>query len=162
MKDWYGTSSFRRDYAGIPATVIYLCEGSKASGGEIKGQLIYLAFESETDVQREFERQKQLLEQRLGPPCWDPARLNQRQQAFLSSTGQKLELRPGAPITWRLESGVFTDLSWGKWHTGETWNVVISTGPPPDLSYAGELLRTLHELSDCVRPDITSTTPNVR
>ena len=161
MKDFYGTSSFRREYSGMSATIIYLCEGPKTSGGEVKGQLVYLIFDSEYEVQREFERQRGLLEQQLGMPCWDPAHLNQKQQAFLNGTGQKFEARPGAAIIWRLKSGLYTDLSWGKWHTGDSWNVVIGTHPAP-VTDSREPGRTLYDLSNCFHADSGAGTSTTR
>lgn len=109
MKDFYGTLRFERPFNGVPATVIYLCQGTKASGGSIVAELIYIEREDESHVRREFARQKALFRARLGPAC--------------------RELTGGHPhVTWKIRPGLFADLGWAKSASLEPkWNVVIST-----------------------------------
>ena len=118
-QDFYGTVTFKRAFNGTPATVIYLCQGPKASGGSVVAQLIYIASEDERRVRREFMRQKALLLARLGPPCRELAGVHPH-------------------VTWRLRRGLFADLGWSKAATSEPqWNVVIQTIPTNKPSVIG-------------------------
>ena len=58
MKDYYAPAvEFRRTFNGAPAAVIYLCNGTKAFGGLLVAQVIYVN-STERDIQNEVARQR--------------------------------------------------------------------------------------------------------
>jgi len=74
MKSFYGTQVFQTRINGSAANIIYMCSGTKDSGGKVNAQLIYINFESEADAQAEYLWQRERLGEQLGKPCWDPNR----------------------------------------------------------------------------------------
>ena len=105
MKDFFGTIEFTRFHQGTMATIIYLCQGTKVSGGTVVAQIIQILRASEDDARREYDRQKQLLIAQLGPPCWDPSTLDEQSREQSPSHGHSL-------TTWRNGAGLYTDIHW--------------------------------------------------
>jgi hypothetical protein len=116
MKDFYGTATFKGTFNGRSATVIYLCSGTKASEGLVGSQLIYIERPNESEVSREFARQRNLLQARLGSPC--------------------RELADGHPrVAWKRDPGIVTLLYWSPSGGSEPkWNVIIQTIHPDNPS----------------------------
>jgi hypothetical protein len=158
MKDFFGTIEFERTYNGTPAKIIYLCQGTKASGGSIVAQLIYIDRASERAARSEFARQKQWLEARLGAPCWDPTRLSDPQRALLP-VGEKPEDVLGPRTIWKVGPNIFTEISWHDLPnaTPAKWQVLIHTHGPGDISKAAEPFLTLYRKSRCKRLGASST-----
>jgi hypothetical protein len=154
MKDFYGTIVFDRTHNGPPAKIVYLCQGAKVSGGWVLAQIIYVDRESEDAARSEFERQKQLLEERLGVPCLDPSRLSDAQRALLPA-GKTPEEALSPRTTWKAGPTVFTDISWSKLPTAvpAKWHVVIHTHGPETVLNAKETLSTFYRMRRCENLD---------
>jgi len=140
LQDLYGTQVFKRTQNGSEAAVIYLCGGFKRSGGTVDTQLIYIYLESESAAVAEYVRQRRLLDQQLGKPCWDPAQVQ--------------ENRFGPRVVWNVRSKVQTDLTWSKVVNRQPlhWVVIIATHAPTDMELADESLRTVYAKSTCELP----------
>jgi hypothetical protein len=119
MKDFYGTVTFKGTFNGMPATIIYLCSGTRASGGLVTDQLIYIESHDESAVTREFSRQRDLLKSRLGSPC--------------------REVTDGHPrVVWKRDPGFFTLLKWSPGGGSEQeWAVIFETMHPENPSALG-------------------------
>lgn len=115
MKDFYGNVIFYGTFNDRPAMIVYVCTGTKASGGWVGSRLIYIEGRNEGEVQREFARERGLLQARLGLPC------------RAASDGHQ-------HVAWKRTSGIFTFLDWAKWHVGPNWNVIIQTFQPDNPS----------------------------
>jgi hypothetical protein len=163
MKDFYGTVEFERTYHGTPAKVIYLCQGTKVSGGSIFAQLIHIGRGSAAAARSEFEQQKQWVEASLGTPCWDPTRLSDAQRAKLRAAGKPAETL-GPMTIWKSGQNNFTDVSWISVPnaTPPKWDVIVSTHGPADFSHAGEPFLSLYRMSTCERPDPARTSPRAK
>jgi hypothetical protein len=163
MKDFYGAIEFERTFNGAPAKIIYLCEGTKVSGGSIVAQLIYIDRGSENEARAEFAKQKQWLEMTLVAPCWDPSRLSESQQALLSP-GKRPEEVLGPRTIWRAAPRIYTDISWNYVRNAAParWQVLIHSHGPGDMSRTGEPFLTLYRMSSCERPAPGSTSPQAK
>jgi len=119
MKDFYGTVTFNGTFNGMAATIIYLCSGTKASGGLVGSQLIYIERPNQNEVSREFARQRDLLQAQLGSPCREFADSHPR-------------------VVWKRDPGFFTLLNWSPGGGPEPkWSVIIQTFHPENPSAMG-------------------------
>jgi len=137
LRELYGAQQFKRLHNGTPATVIYLCNGTRATGGTVAMQLIYLYFQSEAAAREEFSRQRLLLDQQLGKPCWDPV---------------DAKLEKVSPRTiWTVRDGIQTDVSWSKVVNKQPlhWIVLIGTHGLNSMRHASEPIRTAYASSSC-------------
>jgi len=134
----FGNLVFYRTHNGVPARVIYLCNGVKPTGGPIFSQIITIERSSEHDAQSEFKRQVEFLRHQLGEPCWNGTNLTTEQRA---SIPEGFTHR----IYWRDRSWAVTDIGWWeiKDRTPRVWGIVINTGWPWDPSHLTEPSRTI-------------------
>jgi hypothetical protein len=148
-KDLFGNPVFERTQNGVPAQVIYVCEGTKPSGGPIAAQIITMNRSSESDTLKEFRRQTEFLIRQLGDPCWDVSQLPTEERALLPLDGL------GSQIMWKVRPQVFTNIIWAKVPNArpEAWRIVISSHRPLDIAKATEPFRTLWSKSKCAQTD---------
>jgi hypothetical protein len=130
-KDFFGTVEFERMNNGTPAIIIYLCEGTKASGGRVISRLVHMVRHSELAARAEYERQKLAVEATFGPPCWDPSTPCDAQRDKLRQLG-KTEATLSPVTVWRPAPRIFIDVNWGSAAAKDAarasrWNVGVLT-----------------------------------
>jgi hypothetical protein len=162
-KDFYGTIVFERVHHGDTVKVVYLCHGTKVSGGSIVAQLIYVDRWSEDAARSKFEEEKQSLQDRFGAPCWDTSRLNNAQREALRTQGKR-EQQLSPRTIWNSGPGILIDLSWDAAPnaTPAKWTIVVHTHAPYDLSMVAEPFASLYRLSTCQRVASPSTSAPAR
>ena len=141
----FGNLVFHRTQNGAPASVIYLCNGVKPTGGPIFAQIIRIERSSEDVAQSEFKRQVEFLRHQFGEPCWNGTTLTPEQRA---SIPEGFTHR----MYWRVRSWAITDIGWWeiKDRTPRVWGIVINTGWPWDPTHLTEPSRTIW--SKCGNP----------
>jgi len=140
MKAYYGAEVFEGRIDRSAATIIYMCSGTKDSGGKVDAQLIYIDFQSETEAQVEYLRQRERLDKQFGKPCWDPA------QYQVDGLGPR--------VVWTVRTGIETSITWSKVVNKQPlhWSVMIFTHDPTDRTNTAEPFRTLFAKSSCEKP----------